>query len=493
MALVSLAQGALAWAAASLLAALASDKATDPVSLAGVGVVAALVKVALSGWIVRTEVSLSRRLGDELRDQALGGLLAGHPRQGGDDVFRLLTSTREIEQAALVGGLGGARALASLLPLLALLSSQTPPLLLASLALWLPLALLLARVRRALLRDERSALDLASSLEHQTDLLFRHVDLWRVAGSGPRARAWVRHLGRLARLSLASVRARRALLSASNEAFAALALLLAVLASSRNWISLPTPQLASFAGVVLLAYRPLRDWGDARNAWRSGQIALAQIEPWLAPISPPDLARPCWSLEPLEARDFGAPWHAIRWNFRLAPGSLVLVVGPNGSGKSTLLRALLGLEPAEGSLRWGEVELGERGVGPEQRPAAWAPQQAALLSGSLEENLALGGASVPEARAWLGELGERLGDVALGEGGRGLSGGERAWVNLARAWATGLPLLLLDEPTASLDTDAERRLVEAVEGLRGQRTVVVVTHRPELWRPDQVLATGRPG
>ncbi|MCU0659169.1 MAG: ATP-binding cassette domain-containing protein [Polyangiaceae bacterium] len=167
-------------------------------------------------------------------------------------------------------------------------------------------------------------------------------------------------------------------------------------------------------------------------------------------------------------------------------------MGPNGSGKSTLLRALLGLEPAEGSLRWGEVELGERGVGPEQRPAAWAPQQAALLSGSLEENLALGGASVPEARAWLGELGEQLGDEALGEGGRGLSGGERAWVNLARAWATGLPLLLLDEPTASLDTEAERRLVEAVEGLRGQRTVVVVTHRPELWRPDQVLATERP-
>jgi ABC-type transport system involved in cytochrome bd biosynthesis fused ATPase/permease subunit len=62
---------------------------------------------------------------------------------------------------------------------------------------------------------------------------------------------------------------------------------------------------------------------------------------------------------------------------------------------------------------------------------------------------------------------------------RKVSGGERQWIAVARALVTRLPVLLLDEPTASLDAASQGRMLRAIAGLRGKRTVVLVTHRPE--------------
>jgi ABC-type transport system involved in cytochrome bd biosynthesis fused ATPase/permease subunit len=83
----------------------------------------------------------------------------------------------------------------------------------------------------------------------------------------------------------------------------------------------------------------------------------------------------------------------------------------------------------------------------------------------------------------LSELGaERLvaatGDAVLATE-RSVSGGERQWIGVARALATRWPVLLLDEPTSSLDGAAQERMLRAIAGLRGKRTVVIVTHRPE--------------
>ena len=105
-----------------------------------------------------------------------------------------------------------------------------------------------------------------------------------------------------------------------------------------------------------------------------------------------------------------------------------------------------------------------------------------MLSGSLRENLLLGGERLDEATHVLSllagpALADELATSALGAGGRTLSGGERSWLAVARAVATGMPVLLLDEPTASLDDDAERRFVAALATLRQDRAVLVVTHR----------------
>ena len=133
-----------------------------------------------------------------------------------------------------------------------------------------------------------------------------------------------------------------------------------------------------------------------------------------------------------------------------------------------------------------------RGVGPRERPFAWVPQDAPILGDTLVANVALGRADGEDARsrrivcilhasstpsAQTG-LAASLGDAVLATE-RSVSGGERQWIAVARALATELPVLLLDEPTSSLDGAAQERMLAAIAGLRGKRTVVIVTHRPE--------------
>jgi ABC-type transport system involved in cytochrome bd biosynthesis fused ATPase/permease subunit len=185
-------------------------------------------------------------------------------------------------------------------------------------------------------------------------------------------------------------------------------------------------------------------------------------------------------------------------SFTAAPGEVVAVVGATGAGKTTLLRALLGLESfVSGSIRYGAEELTGRGVGPGERPFAWVPQDAPVIAGTLVDNVLLArgfppGSGAPAAAGEKSELALRLlervgaGRFAreclthqLGAAGRPVSGGERKWICLARALATELPVLLLDEPTAGLDRDAAARVLEALDRLRGDRTIVLVTHQPE--------------
>ena len=127
------------------------------------------------------------------------------------------------------------------------------------------------------------------------------------------------------------------------------------------------------------------------------------------------------------------------------------------------------------------------GVGPGARPFAWVPQDAPIVGDTLAINVGLGraddDAAIPDPAPVLAQLGNEalgasLGDEVLGTV-RPLSGGERQWIAVARALATGLPVLLLDEPTSALDGASQARLLEAIARLRGERTVILVTHRPE--------------
>ena len=143
-------------------------------------------------------------------------------------------------------------------------------------------------------------------------------------------------------------------------------------------------------------------------------------------------------------------------------------------------------------MTWGNVSLSARGVGPRERPFAWVPQDAPILGDTLVANVVLGapGNGVtddPVNRVHTARILETLGAEglasSLGEAvlatERRVSGGERQWIAVARALATELPVLLLDEPTSSLDGAAQERMLAAIAGLRGKRTVVIVTHRPE--------------
>lgn len=177
-------------------------------------------------------------------------------------------------------------------------------------------------------------------------------------------------------------------------------------------------------------------------------------------------------------------------SFQVAEAQLCCLLGPNGAGKTTLLRCLLGLlAPRAGVIRIGGVDLAK--IGPRQlaRLVAYVPQVTTLpFSFSVLEAVVMGRTpylglvSTPtdaDRRLALAEL-ERLGAGHLaGRDFPSLSGGERQLVLMARALVQQAPVLILDEPTASLDYGHEVLVLKLAADLaRAGRTVLMTTHQP---------------
>jgi tungstate transport system ATP-binding protein len=183
-------------------------------------------------------------------------------------------------------------------------------------------------------------------------------------------------------------------------------------------------------------------------------------------------------------------------DLEIATRGITAVIGPNGAGKSTLLRALDGLvAPSAGRLAYGRD-----GAGPPPR-RAFVFQRTALLRASVARNvaLALEAEALPaaEARARVDHALARVGlaDRAQ-DAARRLSGGEQQRVAFARAWARAPELLLLDEPTASLDPAATEEIERLVAALRDAGTkILLVSHNlgqvARLAEDVVVLAAGR--
>jgi ABC-type multidrug transport system fused ATPase/permease subunit len=400
-----------------------------------------------------------------------------------------------VEVATVQGAVLQVRALAQLAPLALALIFLSSPVSLLTAALFVPLAWLLGRLRRRWRGAHESALATLERLEQETDELIGNLDLFRVYGRGERVVSLLRASSERASRTAARVEAWRAALSGSNEVIGALALLGAVGLATKLGVELSAGLVAAVP-VVLLAYRPVRDWGDARSWCARGAHATSSLamlvhiaEPESGPQSRSQRYR---TVEPLELRDFGAHARGPRTSFAVAPGEMVCIVGPTGSGKTTLLRGLLGLEAVTGTVRYGSANLTGGGVGPEHRPFAWVPQEAPLVTGSVLDNVAMFARDPAAAAAIVDELG--LGasrDDQVGPGARPLSGGERRLVAIGRALLSELPVLLLDEPTEGLDAEAESKVLEVLFRIRSRRSILLVTHRPEVARrADRIVRIG---
>ena len=279
--------------------------------------------------------------------------------------------------------------------------------------------------------------------------------------------------------------------------------------------------------VLVLApefYRPLRALGAAFHAGMAGKEAAARIAEVLeaeGPLSAPavlDLAAPA---APAPSPAAGPPailFEGVRFAYgpdrapaldgltlALPRGATVALLGPSGSGKTTTARLLLRfLEPDHGAITVDGASLAALAPEEWRRRVAFVPQRPRLFHGSLRENVLLArpGASLTELEraasqarldAVLREL-PRGWETPVGEGGERLSGGQAQRVALARAWLKDAPVLVLDEPTAHLDPESEAEVVEAMDGLRRGRTVLLVAHRlATVARADRValLARGR--
>ncbi|MDR2373115.1 MAG: ATP-binding cassette domain-containing protein, partial [Bifidobacteriaceae bacterium] len=162
--------------------------------------------------------------------------------------------------------------------------------------------------------------------------------------------------------------------------------------------------------------------------------------------------------------------------------------GPSGSGKTTVIRLLARFyDPDAGAVTIGGVPLPELGSARVADAVAPVFQDVYLFDGTILDNIRLGrvGASRAEAEAAgraarVDEIVGRLPggwEARVGEGGTSLSGGERQRVSIARALLKQAPIVLLDEATAALDTEAEQAIAEALDELRSVSTLVVVAHR----------------
>jgi len=192
-------------------------------------------------------------------------------------------------------------------------------------------------------------------------------------------------------------------------------------------------------------------------------------------------------------------------DFELAAGDNVALVGASGAGKTTLLNLLMGfVVPTAGSIRINGIVLDTLSPEHWRRHLAWIGQNPVLFHGTVRENILLGRPAALAAELESAARAARVLefcrhlpaglDTPVGEKGFGLSRGQAQRVALARAFLKDAPLLLLDEPTAGLDTENEQLVLTALDDLSRGRTVLTVTHRLEnLRRADHivVLESGR--
>jgi ATP-binding cassette subfamily C protein LapB len=175
----------------------------------------------------------------------------------------------------------------------------------------------------------------------------------------------------------------------------------------------------------------------------------------------------------------------------IEPGEKVAIIGPIGSGKTTLGKLLLGLyEPTGGMVCLDDTDIRQIDPAELRRFIGYVPQDITLFRGTIRENIILGSPEVEDERilraAELAGVSQFAGkhpkgfDMEIGEQGRGLSGGQRQSVAMARALLHDPPILVLDEPSSSMDNRTETRMKTNLKNLLAGKTLVLITHRGSL-------------
>lgn len=274
--------------------------------------------------------------------------------------------------------------------------------------------------------------------------------------------------------------------------------LLAVLIGGTSLIasgSLAPADLLPFLLLGLGLTAPVAALGHGFDDMRAAGRAVGRIRDVLEVESLPEPAHPVAPQgHRVELRDVRFGYDDDREVLRgidlvLEPGTVTAVVGPSGSGKSTLVHLLPRFfDPNHGSVVLGGVDLREIGSPQLYRMVSFVLQDVRLLRASVADNIAL---AVPHAErddvvraARLAHIHDRILELPHGYetvigGDVKLSGGEAQRISLARALLADTPVLVLDEATAFADPQTEQAIRQALATPGGDRTIMVIAHRPE--------------
>ncbi|HUH97214.1 MAG TPA: thiol reductant ABC exporter subunit CydD, partial [Anaerolineales bacterium] len=257
-------------------------------------------------------------------------------------------------------------------------------------------------------------------------------------------------------------------------------------------------------------YLPLRMLGLRFHAGMAGTSAARRIFQILDTPLPtprrPDLGRtplaevPSITFENVSFQYPDAARPALKnIDLSIPRGQKLALVGPTGAGKSTLAGLLLAfIEPTRGAINVGQVPLTSIAVEDWRECVAWVPQKPYLFHDTIGANIRLGRSNATAAEvasaaraAHLDEFIESLPekyDTAIGEGGARLSSGQAQRIALARAFLKDAPILILDEPTSSLDPETESALEGSTRSLMHGRTVITIAHRLNtVFTADQIV------
>ena len=244
-------------------------------------------------------------------------------------------------------------------------------------------------------------------------------------------------------------------------------------------------------------FQPLKDIADKYNSLQSALASAERLVPLLEEKERNMVDEVPKELIPVESIEFDHVWFSYENNdvyalqdftLHIKAGDFTGIVGPSGSGKSTLLSLLMGIyKPTKGSIYINGIDISKYDSSVLRHLMGYVFQQAYLFKGSIKDNLTLFDNSISHdemvkaaKQVNLDSMIEQLPEgynTPVGYLGSLLSDGQKQLLAFGRTLIRNIPILLLDEATANIDSHTEKQIQASIENIRGSKTIVSIAHR----------------
>ncbi|MGH9746034.1 MAG: ABC transporter ATP-binding protein [Candidatus Acidiferrales bacterium] len=256
-------------------------------------------------------------------------------------------------------------------------------------------------------------------------------------------------------------------------------------------------ELTVFLAYLTRFFKPVQDLAKMSNTLAQAAVGVERVQALLeTDVITPERAD---AVDPPEFKE-GISFDHVAFNYRadqpvlkdvsfsVKAGEMVGIVGPTGSGKSTVMSLIPRFyDPTAGTIRIDGANIADLKLQPFRNQVGYVLQDTVLFRGTVADNIAFGrpgatreevieAAKAANADEFIQKMASGY-DTMVGEGAQALSGGQRQRIGIARVMVRNSSILLLDEPTAALDSESERAVIEALERLMKNRTVIMIAHR----------------